>query len=40
MVFGTWNVRSQNIKTIIYKTTVLPVLNGCETLSLTLSEEH
>jgi hypothetical protein len=32
---------SKNIKIRIYKTIILPVaLYGCETLSLTLSEEH
>jgi hypothetical protein len=32
---------SKNVKTAIYKTTVLPVvLYGCETWSLILSEEH
>jgi hypothetical protein len=32
---------SKNLKIIIYKTIILPVvLYGCETLSLTLREEH
>jgi hypothetical protein len=32
---------SKNIKIIIYKTIILPVvLYGCETWSLTLREEH
>jgi hypothetical protein len=32
---------SKNLKIRIYKTTILPVaLYGCETLSLTLREEH
>jgi hypothetical protein len=32
---------SKNIKIMIYKTIILPVaLYGCETLSLTLKEEH
>jgi hypothetical protein len=32
---------SRNVKVKIYKTTILPVvLYGCETLSLTLGEEH
>jgi hypothetical protein len=32
---------SKNVKTRIYKTIILPVvLYGCETLSLTLREEH
>jgi hypothetical protein len=32
---------SKNIKIRIYKTVILPVvLYGCETLSLTLKEEH
>jgi hypothetical protein len=32
---------SRNVKIKIYKTTILPVvLYGCETLSLTLREEH
>jgi hypothetical protein len=32
---------SKNVKIRIYKTTTLPVvLNGCETWSLTLREEH
>jgi hypothetical protein len=32
---------SKNIKTRVYKTIILPVvLYGCETLSLTLREEH
>jgi hypothetical protein len=32
---------SKNIKITIYKTIILPViLNGCETWSLTLREEH
>jgi hypothetical protein len=31
----------KNLKTRIYKTTILPViLYGCETWSLTLREEH
>jgi hypothetical protein len=35
-----WNVRSQNVKMMNYKTTIFPVLNGCETLSLPLREDH
>jgi hypothetical protein len=32
---------SKNLKIIIYKTVILPVvLHGCETWSLTLGEEH
>jgi hypothetical protein len=31
---------SWNIKVKIYKTIILPVLYGCETWSLTISEEH
>jgi hypothetical protein len=32
---------SKNVKIIIYKTIILPViLHGCETCSLTLREEH
>jgi hypothetical protein len=32
---------SRNVKVKIYKTTILPiVLNGCDTWSLTLREEH
>jgi hypothetical protein len=34
-------VLSTNVKVIIYKTIILPVvLYGCETWSLTLREEH
>ena len=34
-------VFSKNLKIKIYKTIILPVmLNGCETWSLTLREEH
>jgi hypothetical protein len=32
---------SKNLKIIIYKTVILPVIQyGCETWSLTLREEH
>jgi hypothetical protein len=31
---------SRNIKVKIYKTIILPVLYGCETWSVTLTEEH
>jgi hypothetical protein len=32
---------SKNVKVTIYKTIILPVvLYGCETLSLTVREEH
>ena len=35
------SVLSKNLKIKIYRTTILPiVLYGCETWSLTLSEEH
>jgi hypothetical protein len=37
----TSRLLSKNLKIRVYKTTILPVvLYGCETLSLTLREEH
>jgi hypothetical protein len=36
----TSRLLSSNVKVKIYKTIILPVLSGCETLSLTLREEH
>jgi hypothetical protein len=38
---SAFSVAVKNLKIIIYKTIILPViLNGCETWSLTLREEH
>ena len=36
----SFSLLAENIKIKIFRTIILPVLYGCETWSLTLSEEH
>jgi len=37
---SSFSLLSKNVKIKMYRTTVLPVVYGCETWSLTVREEH